>query len=585
MLAYFPTIYPGELLYSVLARYHRHTGGESPSRTNEALFGERHVMASPDFPGHLATLAARIPKRRGLTVETLIERTTLYPYYTAFEPSAVRAGAREAMTVGSTEGLHLALGLATFRAGRVTTLRFCPACQQTMLTEVGELYWRRDQQLPGVLVCPEHGTPLFESQVALATHNRHVFIAADRANCPRNSRPLMARFDERTRERLQAMARRSAAVLEGSIEPRTFAGWSTFYRAWMMRVGLARSPQKLDQQQLETEFRAYYGAALQVLPAVMDDGRLRGEWLAAMVRKHRHAMHPLYHLLLQDFLAAREPVPVMRPFGEGPWPCRNPLARHRGQAVVIDCHEHRDGGRIIGRFSCACGFVYARSFDPETGMQGPARFRRYGALLAPELKRSIEAGVSLRALSSRLELDPKTVVGLAQEMGIPVPWHLKSTRHRSCRTPRVSGALPEHTRPATVTGSHTSPQRASHLRDWLAIDAAWAERISRTAAGIRALSPPVRVSLAEIERRIGTRGWLDKRQEKLPRCMSVLAQLTESIPDFQRRRIDWAIDVLTDEHELVVPWRVLRKAGLRSGHQGCVVAALHGRRSHRGARA
>ena len=43
MLPYFPAPYPDELLYSLLARYHRHTCSVSPKGTLEDLFGSRNV--------------------------------------------------------------------------------------------------------------------------------------------------------------------------------------------------------------------------------------------------------------------------------------------------------------------------------------------------------------------------------------------------------------------------------------------------------------------------------------------------------------------------------------------------------------
>ncbi len=60
MLAYFPQIYPHELLYSVLARYHHHLGGTNPGGTMEALFGTRFAIAAVDLPGHLARIQAAL---------------------------------------------------------------------------------------------------------------------------------------------------------------------------------------------------------------------------------------------------------------------------------------------------------------------------------------------------------------------------------------------------------------------------------------------------------------------------------------------------------------------------------------------
>ena len=79
MLAYFPQIYPGELLYSVLARYHRHMGTPSPIQSMEALFGRRLIVASVDLPGYLQVLADRLPPNFGWTADRIIDELTLLP--------------------------------------------------------------------------------------------------------------------------------------------------------------------------------------------------------------------------------------------------------------------------------------------------------------------------------------------------------------------------------------------------------------------------------------------------------------------------------------------------------------------------
>ena len=89
-LAYFPAAHPGELLYSLLARYHQHMGVPSSIHTMEALYGQRLVVASLDLPGHLGALADHLPPGAGWIALRMANELTLLPYYTAFQPAAVR---------------------------------------------------------------------------------------------------------------------------------------------------------------------------------------------------------------------------------------------------------------------------------------------------------------------------------------------------------------------------------------------------------------------------------------------------------------------------------------------------------------
>ena len=355
MLAYFPAIYPNELLYSVLARYHLHMGMPHVSSTLESLFGNRKVIAAFDLPGNLQALAERIPSERKLSAERMIDELTLYPYFSAFEPPKIQKVVRQAMIKGDVEGVYLRLGLAAFRIERLKKLRFCPDCADEMQVRYGELYWRRDHQLSSALVCARHGALLLESSVNFTSYSRHEFIAATKANCPIDALPVICidASKQGVLKHLQRLSARSAELLTQPPKCRTFAGLTTLYRSQMLESGFAKSVLTMNQQALEQEFRNFYGDALDVLPMVIGEGEFVNGWLATMVRKHRKANHPLYHLLLQDFFAQRENYQPV--FGKGPWPCINPLARHQDSNQIKAIQQHRNHGKTVGVFSCQWG--------------------------------------------------------------------------------------------------------------------------------------------------------------------------------------------------------------------------------------
>ena len=126
-LHYFPEIYPDEMLYSVLARYHRHVGNPASSMSNIDLFGRRNVRSTFDLPSYVSDLAVRIPKARGLTAKMLVTEHTHMPYYTAF----LTADRRAELVAKQLEGyasLHMKMGITAFVIPQITSLRFCPEC-------------------------------------------------------------------------------------------------------------------------------------------------------------------------------------------------------------------------------------------------------------------------------------------------------------------------------------------------------------------------------------------------------------------------------------------------------------------------
>ncbi len=566
MLAYFPIAYPDELLYSVLARYSLHIGSPGPSSVSEVLFGKRNVVATFDLPGHLDDLSRRIPSKRGLSTTRLIDKLTLFPYFTAFEPPLLQTKVRKAIQFGTVDGLHIRLGLVAFRVGRVQRLRFCLECAREMQAKYGELYWRREHQLPSVMVCPEHACPLLQSGVVFTQHSRHEFIAATPDNCSFHAQPVVPVMERTDLSHLHRLACLSADLLNKPPLPRTFAEWTTFYRNKMAETGLAKSPITMDLQRFDEEFRRYYGSTLGILPNVMEFGKFPGDWLAAIVRKHRKAVHPLYHLLVQNFLEQRDRY--NSPFGTGPWPCRNPLVKHRSATPIKSMTQHTNRDKTVGVFECACGYVYTRYFNPKSEKLGAPRFLRYGPLLEPALYKLVTKGAGLRETSRNLKLDPKTVVRLANDLGIAVPWMQSASKNGLCtkhkKTKRELSKRSRHSAPSTR--KHRQKKSNRTLHDWPKIDRTWVTKLKELANGIREEQPPVRITVAELERRAGLRGWLLKRRHQLPEAMNVLNNIVESVDDFQLRRIRWAIAELEKDGGPIKAWQVVRKAGLRSGN-------------------
>lgn len=557
MLTYFPIVYPDELLYSVVARWLRDHGDAGRTFTLSILFGRRFASAAIDIPGWIDHLAEQIPPARQLTADVIIDAMTLFPYYTAYTDAPIRARARVAMKSGSIAGFHTRLGIAAFRVPNIRALKFCASCNASMLKDQGELYWRRDLQLPSVLVCPIHGSPLQVSRVHLQVCGRYEYVAAQPSVCPSDAPILEVPRDSRSLRLLGSLATASADLLHTPGTARTPLEWTAYYRERLASVGLAWSPKRMRQGEFETAFGDHFGRVLDAFSGLFDGEAYRGDWLASMVRARQKASHPLQHLLLESFLDSRsvaEPV-----FGRGPWPCLNPISDHRNELTIAAVTHRRNHGHPIGVFACECGYVYTRRLNSSTGVLEAGRVRRFGALFETELRRLVAEGLSQRAIAKRLEVDPTTVSRWAHTLGLSVSWTIPHVPHRRMRskaerkpllTPKVPG--------------RGKRKETARRRDWEALDSICVEGILKVADRILELSPPTRVSTAEIERRLGRRGWISLRRSKLPQSNALLAKLIETKSAFETRRILWAFNRLSDGDEPIRAWKVMRLAGLHS---------------------
>jgi Tn7-like transposition protein D/TniQ len=596
MVSFLPPLHSDELLYSLLARFHWLTCSESPKHTLDELFGNRYVHAGVALQTNLANLCANFPPQRKLTPEKLTRDATLFPYLTAFQPCKVRDWALTKLSEGNAESVCVRLGLAAGVVRLPECLRYCPACCSAMLSISGEFYWMRAHQLPGVLVCPIHqGVPLADSMVHPAEANRHEYIAADETNCPQTPPyPAWTKNPSATKL-LHDIATASTTLTTNPPQARSLNAWGEYYRAALSMRGFGKGSTNINQESLRDAYMTHFGPILSILPETAPD-----LWLEGMPRKHRKAVAPLRHILLHLLIEA---LPLSRKtvlFGYGPWPCRNPLAEHYGQAVVASCCTHNEGGKTIGVFNCSCGYTFSQA----AASGSKIRILNLGPSFSVRLRELLTIGTGLRATARALAVDPNTIRRYIDKLGLVSPWKPRSRQlkvHASdreivrarwsvaCRDnpdlsrtqlrfvlPSEYAWLYRHDRdwlesqPPNLKHQHGGSQR----RDWPSIDRKMAAELREGAARMRTETPPIRITRAAIERLLGKPEWLDKRLNKLPLCALAVAKLTESVAAFQCRRIAWAVDELHRLDQPVTTWRLRRVAGLHDHCALVVEAAL-----------
>ncbi len=77
------------------------------------------------------------------------------------------------------------------------------------------------------------------------------------------------------------------------------------------------------------------------------------------------------------------------------------------------------------------------------------------------------------------------------------------------------------------------------------------------------MNKPVRITVSKIGTTIGLKALLEKHLDKLPQTKAYLESVTETVEEFQIRRIEWAIRELDRRGEEKKDWKILRLAGLR----------------------
>lgn len=161
MIIQFPSIYPDELLYSQLARYHVRSGNLAYILTAEQLFQTKTTRPDVEFlnaytPEVLSIITST------MTIEDVVMKHTMFPYYGRFLKLERRSMAFDSLVNMRTDYRRL---LPIPKNKTVRYLRYCPICVQNDREKVGETYWHRVHQMVGVDVCPTHHCLLIDSSI------------------------------------------------------------------------------------------------------------------------------------------------------------------------------------------------------------------------------------------------------------------------------------------------------------------------------------------------------------------------------------------------------------------------------------
>lgn len=301
-----PTIHDDELLYSIVARFGWMTGYPDAASANLDLFGRAFGHAASRSPANLDAMARRLPTNLGFTGRDLALKHTLLPYHCAFLPehaeeraiaAAIAEGGRKGRPVGAFEK----------PLNRPRKLRFCPDCIATMIENDYDLHWKRVHQLAIVVVCPEHGGDLRESEVRPDTRDRSV-QPANLEVCNPSSPPLIPPGAEVDREALVNLARDARTVLGGEYPAGMTRKSGPEYALLFRDLGYRRRS-RVDWEKIVPALQDAVAMLAPALPGVATIGSDPMGWFALSMAPDRpgHADRVLIASMVARRIAALEP--------------------------------------------------------------------------------------------------------------------------------------------------------------------------------------------------------------------------------------------------------------------------------------
>jgi hypothetical protein len=136
-----------------------------PRQSVTFRIGSRHwwICSLPDFH---------------ITVGTLIDQNTLWPYWAASHCQERRQRTR--LEMAGAGNAYLSLGLMASSVPWPKYFRYCVSCVECDRATVLETYWHRVHQIPGIEVCALHRERLLNSNVEFRQRrNRYEYRSAE----------------------------------------------------------------------------------------------------------------------------------------------------------------------------------------------------------------------------------------------------------------------------------------------------------------------------------------------------------------------------------------------------------------------
>lgn len=581
---FFPTPYPNETIYSILARYFQRLEGFGLNQVMSLVYQGKAVPPD-ELPNDIMKFVNNTPLQYSHTPDDIIDGHTLFNLYAVYAGKETFQTLRQNMlSKGRTDKIAFA-GIDYEQAKNWNSPRFCPQCAEQDISLYGEPYWHREHQIPGIKVCPHHKEITYDVEKAGVTDTsgrRHGFVALDVSmlnkkysadKAPIVNQEILERHYRVAINAWSALNCKRVFKLE-EIEQK--------YQAKLMELGYSWEGARKQIDNLRLDFRQYFGDVfLQDIGCTIEEGDQN--WLIKTLRG-KYFRHPVKQLLVTEFLFGtfdgfQQASDEYKPFGDAPWVCLNPLADHYHKRVVERCVLKKMNEIRYGVFSCECGFEYTRHI----GSVDEYKYRTlltYGHVFENKVRELAEREhISENEALKKLGM-PKHLVskGLPTQKRIYTKDMSKKEPYRETISLLVS-ENPNITRKQifdvatkefqwlrkndrawfeqvmpTPSTKHPSEYRKTN---WEVLDVAVCDKIKSAAKSIlEQLGKPLRLTRTNLLK-ISRAGTIIKNRENYPKSQELLYSLVESRSTYQIRCVTWAIAELRANGEKITEKRIL----------------------------
>jgi len=595
MLTFFPTLYPGELIYSWLARYHYFSCNLSFKVTMKELFNNPSHISTPDLPTNLSILLKNIEHFSPSPVAEWVENHTLYRYFTFFTSKNIKERTKKSMiNTGARNNLHSLTGIMASSIKELDYFRYCPHCVENNIAMYGVPYLHTVHQLQSSYFCVAHKTLLFKTSISFRGNNRNEYKFFTRKDCTEIQ--VIQTEDKKIHKLLLIISEESQKLIQKNIRI-DYDELQLKYLYLLKENGYLTQQGRVRQDKLFSNFRTFYSPEFLDLLQSQIDFHNESCWLKMITRKHRKSFHPIRHILLIIFLGEtlesfsnKTAIHSSNPFGHGPFPCLNCAAEHFKREIIENVAITYDSKtkEVIGTFVCECGFIYTRR-GSENNRFKISRIKQFGETWISNLKVLINMKCySYREIAKILNVDTHTVIKYSKESSkdkLIIPqntiinayreqWLELQNNNTFLTKSQLRGLDPKtyiwlyrndfNWLKINSPKINVNKKTISSKVDWTKRDEEILSDVIQAVILLLSSFKPKRITKRAIGVLINRCSLLEQNLNKLPKTNYFLSDIVETVEDFQKRRIIWVALTLKKNCDSIKPWKIKRVAGLKS---------------------
>ena len=606
MSLFFPEPYEDEILYSVISRYHYYIGNTNVKNTFKELFGNINKIPTIELGGNITDICKLINNPK-YNEEYLIWNHTNLPFYYPFLNISNQNKIIEMMKRNNAQGIYAKIGIVAGGICRKNDLYYCPECAKADLKNIGETYFHRVHQIPGVKVCPKHHCLLEKYMEGTYNKKRINFLRISLKDLKLNPK---YEKDLEINNVLIKVAESCQYILNNNFKNINHNNIIQRYKKTLKDKDFLTTNNRVRQKKLILYLKKYYSnKILNVFDSKLKDKE--SNWLKIMLRNSKEFVHPIRHILF--ILCIYKDIESFINFkgtnSKLIWPCLNKICRYYRNNIITDIRITSDykTREPVGTAKCQyCGFKYSQKITSSNVINKFGRVKDFGDLWREKLVELLESKqYNVSNIARLMGCDYKTVVRYAEILGkkalinskITFTKNRKIINNKNYELQYSEDILKYKKYHPTCIRKALKKQYAwlyRNNRKWLFDNLPninknyinkinnrvnWNKRdeeillkIRKTYVMIMKSDEKVRITKSMFGRILGISALLDYYLDKMPKTKKYLLKINESVEQYQERRVKKICRNFFNKRIIIRKWKVMRIAGLKNN---CSLKAIN----------